>query len=105
MKRKSQRRKSLFTCCQVTVMLTSYLTYSSRSKIDDVIPSVAIINSFVFTLWHITVMMMSHNKYVKVFSNCTPDPGVTTFGKNFLVSLSSNLMGNSHFIHKPVKPF
>ena len=86
-------------------MLTSYLTYSSRPKIDDVIPSVAIINSFVFMLWHITMMMMYHNKDVKVFNNYTPDPEVTTFGKNFLVSLSSNVMGNSHFFHKPVKPF
>lgn len=86
-------------------MLISYLTYSSRPKIDDVIPSVTIINSFVFMLWHITVMMMYHNKDVKVFSNYTPDPGVTTFGKNFLVFLSSNLMGNSHFIHKPMKLF
>lgn len=56
-------------------------------------------------LWHITVMMMYHNKDVKVFSNYTPDPGVTTFGKNFLVFLSSNLMGNSHLIHKPMKLF
>lgn len=86
-------------------MLTSYLTYSLRPKIDDVISSVAIINSFVFMLWHITMMMMYHNKDVKVFGSCTPDPGVTTFGKNFLVFLSPNLMGNSHFIHKPVKPF